>query len=106
LKPVTVEVGGPHTRKGALKAIGGSQSDNWNNALANQAVSTPTLTKQRWLGQRTTTVEALIGIRPKDELEGMLAAQLIAAHNAAAHAVRSAPICRACCKWAMGASDA
>ncbi len=22
-----------------------------------------------------------------------------------AHAVRSAPICRACCKWAMGASD-
>ena len=34
-KEVTVTVG---TRKGALKDIGGSQSDQWNNTLVNQAV--------------------------------------------------------------------
>ena len=35
---------------------------------------------------------ALIGIRPKDELEGMMAAQLIAAHNAAMECFRRAMI--------------
>ena len=33
-KEVTVTIG---PRKGALKAVGGSQSDHWNNTLANQA---------------------------------------------------------------------
>jgi hypothetical protein len=33
--------------------------------------------------QYSATVVALIGIGPKDEIEGMIAAQLIAAHNAA-----------------------
>ena len=28
----------PEDRKGALKSIGGSQSDHWNNTLSNQAV--------------------------------------------------------------------
>jgi hypothetical protein len=31
----------------------------------------------------SATVAGLAGIGPKDELEGMMAAQLIAAHNAA-----------------------
>ena len=39
-KEVPVLVGGPHTRKGSLKDIGGSRSDHWNNTLANQAIST------------------------------------------------------------------
>jgi len=71
----------PSDQKGALKAIGGSLSDNWNNVLANQAVHA------LWLGhsdqearerQYNATVAALIGIGPRDELEGMLAAQLLA----------------------------
>ena len=82
-------------RKGALKDIGGSQSDDWNNTLVNQAVYS------LWTGhsdeatlarQRNATAEAMIGIAPKDELEGMLAAQLIAAHNAAMECYRRAMI--------------
>src|SRR5213079_353900 len=78
---------------GALKDIGGSQSDYWNNTVANQTISTlwtahsDKITLAR---QRSATVEALIGIGPKDELEGMLAAQLIAAHNAAMECYRRA----------------
>ncbi|MBL8666335.1 MAG: hypothetical protein JNM48_02600 [Rhodospirillales bacterium] len=76
-----------------LKTIGGSQSDHWNNLLANQAV------QALWIKhsdaesrdkQLRATVAALIGIGPKDELEGMVAAQLIAAHNAAMECHRRA----------------
>ncbi len=91
-KGVTLTIG---PQKGALKDIGGSQSDHWNNTLVNQAVSSlwtahsDDVTLAR---QRNATVEALIGIGPKDELEGMLAAQLIAAHNAAMECYRRAMI--------------
>lgn len=46
-------------------------------------------TQQR---QFSATVAALVGIAPKDELEGMMAAQLIAAHNAAMENYRRAMI--------------
>src|SRR5215471_6304394 len=42
--------------------------------------------------QYSATVAALAGIGPKDELEGMMAAQLIAAHNAAMECYRRAMI--------------
>jgi hypothetical protein len=42
--------------------------------------------------QLSATVAALMGIAPKDELEGMLAAQLVAAHNAAMECYRRAMI--------------
>jgi hypothetical protein len=81
----------PSDRKGALKTIGGSLSDSWNSLLANQAV------RALWLGrsdqearerQYNATVAALIGIGPRDKLEGMLAAQLLASHNAAMECYR------------------
>jgi hypothetical protein len=40
----------------------------------------------------SAAVAALIGIAPKDELEGMMAAQLVAAHNAAMECYRRAMI--------------
>ena len=40
----------------------------------------------------SAVVAALVGIEPKDELEGMLAAQLLAAHNAAMECYRRAMI--------------
>ncbi len=89
-KGVTLTIG---PRKGALKDFGGSQSDHWNNTLANQAVSslwTAHSDDETLARQRNATVEALMGIGPKDELEGMLAAQLIAAHNAAMECYRRA----------------
>jgi hypothetical protein len=82
-------------RNGRLKNIGGSKSDNLNNVLANQAVDALWLKnadpeeRERML---TATVAALIGIGPKDELEGMLAAQLVASHNAAMECYRRAMI--------------
>ena len=42
--------------------------------------------------QKTAIVAALFGISPRDELEGMMAAQLIAAHNAAMECYRRAMI--------------
>jgi hypothetical protein len=92
-KASTVIANDPDDLKGALKSIGGSQSDHWNNLLANQTV------QALWLkysdpaardNQYSATVAALIGIGPKDELEGMMAAQLIAAHNAAMECYRRA----------------
>lgn len=91
--PTTVVANDPDDRKGALKNIGGSQSDHWNNTLANQAVQALWLknsdaeTRDK---QFSATVAALVGIAPKDELGGMMAAQLIAAHNAAMECYRRA----------------
>ena len=36
--PTTVVADDHEDRKGRLKNIGGSQSDHWNNTLANQAM--------------------------------------------------------------------
>ncbi len=92
---VTIVADDPEDRKGALKIIGGSQSDHWNNTLVNQAVHA------LWLNnsdaetrdkQLSATIAALVGIRPNNELEGMMAAQLIAAHNAAMECYRRAMI--------------
>src|SRR5215204_2783332 len=42
--------------------------------------------------QLSATVAAMMSIGPKDELEGMMAAQLVAAHNAAMECYRRAMI--------------
>ena len=93
--PKTVVANDPDDRKGRLKNIGGSQSDHWNNILANQAVQALWLknsSSEERDKQLSATVAALIGISPKDELEAMMAAQLIAAHNAAMECYRRAMI--------------
>jgi hypothetical protein len=70
-------------------------SDHWNNLLANQTFQTlwtkhsDQETRDREL---SATVTAMVGIGPKDELEGMMAAQLLAAHNAAMECYRRAMI--------------
>jgi hypothetical protein len=94
LKP-TMIVANPEDLKGTLKRIGGSQSDNWNNILANQAVQSLWLQhsdKDKLDRQYGATVAALIGIKPTDEVEGMIAAQLVAAHNAAMECYRRAMV--------------
>jgi hypothetical protein len=42
----------------------------------------------------SVTVDALIGWKPKDEIEGMIAAQLLACHNASMECYRRAMIPR------------
>jgi hypothetical protein len=94
-KATTVAVNDPEDRMGRLKTIGGSQSDHWNNTLANQTIqalwvkNSDAAERDR---QLSAVVAALIGIAPKDELESMMAAQLVAAHNAAMECYRRAMI--------------
>jgi hypothetical protein len=92
LRPLVLS---PQTMKGELKSIGGSKSDDWNNILANQVY------RGLWLAhsseevadrQKLANVAALASIGPRDELEGMIAAQLLCAHNAAMECYRRAMI--------------
>jgi hypothetical protein len=91
----TVVANYPDDQNGRLRGIGGSKSDRWNNTLANQAVKALWVTNsspEERDKQLSATVAALVGIAPKDELEGMIAAQVIAAHNAAMECYRRAMI--------------
>jgi len=93
-QPSPVVVNDPDELKGELRAIGGSRSDHWNNILANQTVQALWLKQDSATRdhQYSATVAALVGIAPKDELEAMMAAQLIAAHNATMECYRRAMI--------------
>jgi hypothetical protein len=83
-------------QKGQLRMIGGSMSDHWNNILANQAVSALWFRENADTAeigrQRHATVDALIGIKAKDEIEGMIAAQLLGCHSASMECYRRAMI--------------
>ena len=83
----------PSHEPGTLKLIGGSASDDWNNTLANQTIQTLWVKhsdEQTIHRQFKAATAALIGIGPRDELEGMLAAQMIASHSAAMECYRRA----------------
>jgi hypothetical protein len=83
----------PSQEAGKLKMIGGSASDDWNNVLANQTIQTLWMKQsdeETLNRQFAATAAALIGIHPKDETEGMIAAQLLGAHNAAMECYRRA----------------
>lgn len=94
-EPKTLVADDPADTKGRLKRIGGSKSDLWNNILANQvmqALWVKNSSSEERDKQLSATIAALVGIAPGDELEGMMAAQLIAAHNAAMECYRRAMI--------------
>jgi hypothetical protein len=94
-EPIPILARDPATMSGKLNLIGGSQSDDWNNIVANQTLNALWLKhadNKTQNKQCNAAVAALIGIGPKDEIEGMLAAQLIATHNAAMECYRRAMI--------------
>jgi hypothetical protein len=81
--------------EGLLKTVGGSQSDDWNETLVDQTIAA------LWHGgkdidarkkQVTGAVAALVGTGPRDEMEGMIATQMIATHNASMECLRRAMI--------------
>jgi len=77
------------------KRIGGSQSDDWNHVLGDQALQSLWIMhsdKEVRERQFLATIAGLIGIAPQDEIESMIAAQLIAAHNATMECYRRAMI--------------
>jgi hypothetical protein len=94
-EPTVVEARDPSSLPGTFKAIGGSKSDTWNNVIANQTIQTVWLKNSDEEGRKNqinAAIAGLIGINPNDELEGMLAAQLIACHNASMECYRRAMI--------------
>jgi len=95
-KTVNVEIGNPDQTRGDLKAIGGSSFDPLNNRLANQAISAlwmpPSMSGDSRDEIANATIAALIGIAPRDEGEGMLAAQMVATHNSAMDCYRRAAL--------------
>jgi hypothetical protein len=86
----------PGKREGRLKAVGGSMSDEWNGGLANETIRTLWFFEQSDAEavekQRRAAIDALIGIAPQDELEGMIAAQLVACYHASMECYRRAMI--------------
>lgn len=89
----TLYIGDASKGDGRLKEIGGSKSDLWNNTLANQTLQTiwfKHANKEEQDKLLSATLAALMGIGPKDEHEGMVAAQMIAAHHAAMECFRRA----------------
>jgi hypothetical protein len=84
----------PDEWKGTLKAFGGSRSDDWNNILTEQTLEAVVLKsdKKACAQQFGAIAAGLMGVAPKDELEGMMAAQLLAAHNATMDCYRRATL--------------
>jgi hypothetical protein len=94
-EPTVVEAYDPSSLPGKLKPIGGSKSDTWNNVIANQTIQTLWRKNSDDEGRKNlvdAAIAGLIGINPNDELEGMLAAQLVACHNASMECYRRAMI--------------
>src|SRR5262249_62337279 len=91
-EPHVVEARDPANLPGRLKRVGGSASDDWNDILVGQVVNTlrrgadPEQVGRQYQG----TVQAVIGIAPKDEVEGKTAAHLLAAHYPAMERYRPA----------------
>jgi hypothetical protein len=78
-----------------LQTVGGSKDETFNTGLLNQ------ITNALWLvhSDNDTQIERflaaalpMIAAKPRDELEGMLAAQMVAAHAAAMECYRRAMI--------------
>jgi hypothetical protein len=80
--------------KPMLKHLGGSRSDHWNQMLCNQIINSgwfrenmPDAERQ---DQATAILAFLVGVKPTDTVEGMMAAQLFASHAAAMECYRRA----------------
>jgi hypothetical protein len=85
----------PTLGEGRLKRFCGSQSDEFNNTLATQVIDSLWLKHSDAKGEEklmSAALAAMAGIGPRDELEGMLAAQMVAAHNAAMECFRRSMI--------------
>jgi hypothetical protein len=90
----TIVIPAPDRPPHESQVFGGSRFEAFNNAILKQAVSTLIAdgTKRDQESKMNACVQGLIGIAPKDELEGMLATQMLVIHNAAMECFRRAAI--------------
>jgi hypothetical protein len=92
-RTITIDGPGLFKKPAELKRLGGSQSDDWNKVIVNQTVNALPIAGANGddaSAQTKAAIVGLVGIEPKDELEGMIAAQLVAGHNAAMECYRRA----------------
>jgi len=82
--------------KSQMKHLGGSNIDAFNRTLVTQATNTIWVfdaDNPEWMNNQMMTVMiGMMAVEPKDELEGMLAAQMVSIHNAAMECMRRAMI--------------
>jgi hypothetical protein len=79
----------------AARPLTGSNIDSFSNILAGQvcnAIWTAHSTLDEHKAQMQACLGGMAGVGPKDEVEGMLAAQMVALHNAAMECFRRAMI--------------
>ena len=80
--------------RSALKRVGGSTSDVFNNILANDVFSTlwtfAGCSDENRNNRYNSAVSALMAFKPQDEIEGMMAAQAVAMHHASMECSRRA----------------
>ena len=68
------------------KAFGGGDNDSWNCGVANgMAGALPAFHSPDFAEAARACLQGLRGVKPNDPIEGMLASQIIAAHEAAMH---------------------
>jgi hypothetical protein len=73
------------------KAFGGGDNDSWNCGVANRmAGALPAFHSPDFAEAARACLQGLRGVKPNDPIEGMLASQIIAAHEAAMHLRRLA----------------
>ena len=90
--PIEIRLG--EAEPDTLRAIGGSRSDRFNNALIDAMVKTgwfpPGQSDEDRSRQLFVAVTGLRAFKPADEIEGMIAAQAMAAHHASMECSRRA----------------
>ncbi|EHJ48868.1 hypothetical protein DFW101_2865 [Solidesulfovibrio carbinoliphilus subsp. oakridgensis] len=84
---------GPENALAAFSAAAGSVDSDFCCRLINQAVNASTTGGLDTVGHSNAIAATMTGLAPQNELEGMLAAQMTACHNAAMECLR-----RACVK--------
>jgi hypothetical protein len=93
-KPKVVQASPPEKEPSSesLKRVGGSRSDGFNNIVCNQVLSAiwPSSNPEQLTTQYEAALAGMMGIEPRDEIEGMLAAQMVATHSAAMECYRRA----------------
>src|SRR3954447_18050267 len=83
----------PRPTKPEFKRLGGSDSDHFNQTMANQTLATlwtANSDEEQRNRQYLAATAALIRAKPQDELEGMLISQMIAVHSASMETFRRA----------------
>jgi pentatricopeptide repeat protein len=87
-----IEIRRSEKRRHVRRSISGSDDDDFCTILAEQVVVALWREHPVFDQQIRATLAAMMGMKPQDELEGMLIGQLIASHNAAMECYRRAMI--------------